>query len=72
MSKRTPTPQQQTCIAAAVDASIRLVKIEACAGAGKTSTLQMMADALPVPSLYLAFNKKTADEGAERFPKHVL
>ena len=69
--KRQPTPQQQSCIAAAVDETIRLVKIEACAGAGKTSTLEMMAVELPVPSLYLAFNKKTADEGAERFPEHV-
>lgn len=72
MSKRTPTPQQLSCIAAAVDKAIRLIKIEACAGAGKTSTLEMMAVEQPVPSLYLAFNKKTAEEGAERFPEHVL
>lgn len=72
MTKRTPTPQQASCIAAAVDESIRLLKIEACAGAGKTSTLELMADASPVPSLYLAFNKVTATEGSERFPKHVI
>lgn len=71
MSKRTPTPQQLTCVAAAVDKAIGLVKIEACAGAGKTSTLVMMAEALEVPSLYLAFNKVTANEAAEKFPKHV-
>lgn len=71
MTKRTPTPQQASCIAAAVDEAIRMVKIEACAGAGKTSTLQMMAGALPVPSLYLAFNKVTAQEGTAKFPKHV-
>jgi Superfamily I DNA and RNA helicases len=68
---RTPTPEQQTCIAAAVDESISLVKIKACAGAGKTSTLGMMAEALPLPSLYLAFNKVTANEAGEKFPKHV-
>lgn len=71
MTKRTPTPQQLSCVAAAIDKEIPLVKIEACAGAGKTSTLVMMAEANPVPSLYLAFNKVTADEGTEKFPKHV-
>lgn len=68
---RTPTPQQASCIAAAVDTTIKLLKIEACAGAGKTSTLVMMAENLPVTSLYLAFNKVTATEGSEKFPKHV-
>lgn len=68
---RTPTPQQLSCIAGAVDAALDLLKIEACAGAGKTSTLVMMAEALPVTSLYLAFNKVTATEGAEKFPKYV-
>jgi hypothetical protein len=71
MTKRQPTPQQTNCISAAVDTSIRLLKIEACAGAGKTSTLEMMANELPVPSLYLCFNKVTANEAKERFPKHV-
>lgn len=69
MTKRTPTQQQVACIEAAKN--LDLVKIEACAGAGKTSTLTMMAEALPVPSLYLAFNKVTATEGSEKFPKHV-
>ena len=68
---RTPTPQQASCIAAAVDTMIKMLKIEACAGAGKTSTLTMMAEANTSPSLYLAFNKVTANEAAEKFPKHV-
>jgi hypothetical protein len=68
---RTPTIQQKSCIAAACDATIELIKVEAVAGAGKTSTLVMMAEANPVPSLYLAFNKVTATEGSEKFPKHV-
>ncbi len=66
---RTPTPQQHTAIASAVKESI--VKVEACAGSGKTSTLVMMAEALPVPSLYLAFNKVTAEEGTKKFPNWV-
>jgi len=67
---RTPTPQQASCVNALVETN-DLVKIEACAGSGKTSTLTMMADAVRVPSIYLAFNKVTADEGAQKFPKHV-
>jgi superfamily I DNA/RNA helicase len=68
---RTPTLQQASCIAAAVDTAIQMLKIEACAGAGKTSTLTMMAEANTAPSLYLAFNKVTANEAAEKFPNHV-
>lgn len=71
MSKRQPTAQQQACIAAAIDDSIQMLKIEACAGAGKTSTLGMMAEAKVAPSLYLAFNRVTADDAAQKFPKHV-
>lgn len=67
---RTPTPEQQACIDALVSGVPKL-QIRACAGSGKTSTLQMCAVAKEVPSLYLAFNKKTADEGTEKFPKHV-
>jgi superfamily I DNA/RNA helicase len=66
---RTPTPQQQkSVIALAVE---KVIKVGACAGSGKTSTLVMMAESQPVPSLYLAFNKVTANEAAEKFPKHV-
>lgn len=68
---RKPTPQQAACIEAAVNPAIRVLKIEACAGAGKTSTLTMMAEALPVPSAYWCFNKSNADEAALKFPKHV-
>jgi superfamily I DNA/RNA helicase len=71
MSKRKPTPQQQSCIEASTDSSIDMLKIEACAGAGKTSTLCMMAEANAVPSLYLAFNKVTAEEASAKFPGHV-
>lgn len=67
---RTPTPEQQLCINAVVSA-IRLMKISACAGSGKTSTLTLMAEAVDLPSLYLAFNKVTATEAAQKFPRHV-
>lgn len=64
-----PTEQQLTCIAAAVREAV--LKIEAGAGSGKTSTLKLVSDSLPVPSLYVAFNKVTATEAAEKFPSHV-
>jgi len=66
---RTPTPQQGSCIEAIK--THRMIKVEACAGSGKTSTLDMMAQATPVASLYLGFNKVTATEASEKFPKHV-
>lgn len=70
MNKRTPTEQQEKCITA-ICSAIQMLKIEACAGSGKTSTLTMMAQASEVPSLYLAFNKVTATEASQKFPRHV-
>jgi hypothetical protein len=67
--KRTPTQQQQAVIDAV--GQFELVKVESCAGAGKTSTLAMCAEAYEVPSLYLAFNKSAATDASNRFPKHV-
>lgn len=47
------------------------LKITAFAGAGKTSTLEHLADANRTRGLYLAFNKAIATEAASRFPSHV-
>jgi hypothetical protein len=63
------TEQQLKCIAAAV--KYALVKIEAGAGSGKTTTLKMISEAIPESSLYVAFNKVTAVEATEKFPRHV-
>lgn len=68
---RTPTKQQASAIEAAVNKLIQMLKLEACAGAGKTSTLVMIAEAMPVPSMYWCFNKSNAEEAAEKFPNHV-
>lgn len=65
-----PTKEQQLCITA-IQSGIRMLKVSACAGSGKTSTLGMMSEAEPVPSIYLCFNKKTAEEAAGRFPRYV-
>ncbi len=65
-----PTEQQVACITAAKANDV--VKIEAGAGSGKTSTLKLVSQELPQPSLYVAFNKVTAVEAIEKFPKHVV
>jgi DNA helicase II / ATP-dependent DNA helicase PcrA len=64
----TPTPEQQAVIDAALASEDNLI-ISALAGAAKTSTLVMIAQALKNKSiLCLAFNKKIALEMAERLP----
>lgn len=68
MSAFPPTPEQQAIIKAAVDQTNNLAVI-ARAGAAKTSTLVLIAEALPtVKILCLAFNKKIATEMTERLP----
>lgn len=47
------------------------LKIEACAGSGKTSTLLLMANQTTKPCLYLAFNAAIKEEASKKFPKHV-
>lgn len=67
----TPTPEQVAIIEAAVDTTDNLL-INALAGAAKTTTLVMIANALPVaPILSLAFNKRIATEMEKRLPGHV-
>lgn len=65
-----PTDEQQ----AAVDscAARKNTVIEAGAGAGKTATLKLIAEALPGQRIfYGAFNKSIAAEAAAKFPQHV-
>ena len=70
MPKFSPTPEQLAIIEAAQNSNDNLA-IVARAGAAKTSTLVMIAEALPKTSiLCLAFNKKIADEMTERLPKN--
>lgn len=64
----TPTPEQIKIIDAASSTTDNMI-ISALAGAAKTSTLVMIAEALPKTSiLCLAFNKKIATEMQERLP----
>jgi len=65
----SPTPEQQYIIAAAKSPSS--IMINALAGTGKTTTLQMLASVLPSePILALAFNKKIKEELEKRFPSN--
>lgn len=64
-----PTEEQEICVTKAETG--KMLKIEAGAGTGKTSTLVVVSNAIPKRSLYLAFNKVTAEEANERFGAHV-
>lgn len=68
-SKFTPTKQQLDIVEAFK--TNRVLKVNAVAGSGKTSTLELLAQENKTPSLLLAFNKSIADEAATRFPEHV-
>jgi superfamily I DNA/RNA helicase len=64
-----PTEEQVRIIKDFADT--RVMKINAVAGSGKTSTLKMMADEYKKESLYMAFNKAIAQEASAEFPDHV-
>lgn len=66
----TPTQEQQAIISEAVGSTDNLI-VSALAGSAKTTTLVMMAEALPkVGMLCLAFNKKVATEMQTRLPSN--
>lgn len=67
----TPTPEQADIISAACHTKANLL-VNALAGAAKTSTLVMIAHAIPIQAvLCVAFNKRIADEMQKRMPGHV-
>ncbi len=47
------------------------LKINAFAGTGKTSTLQMLGECSSKRGLYLAFNRSIADDAQKRFPSNI-
>jgi DNA helicase-2/ATP-dependent DNA helicase PcrA len=68
----TPTPEQLAIVTAAKTTSDNLL-IQALAGASKTTTLVLIAEALrSAPILSVAFNKRIADEMASRLPSHCV
>jgi UvrD/REP helicase N-terminal domain len=65
-----PTDEQQAIIAAS-DTGRDLV-VTAGAGAGKTSTLKLIAKAKPdEQGIYIAYNRAIADEATASFPRNV-
>lgn len=67
--KFPPTTEQQNAIDKFENGGS--LKITAFAGAGKTSTLQCLAERRKERGLYLAFNKAIAHEAKTKFPRHV-
>lgn len=68
-SPPAPTPEQSAILTAA--SRPESLMVHALAGTGKTTTLVMLAGALPrQPSLALAFNVKIKKELEKRFPAH--
>jgi superfamily I DNA/RNA helicase len=67
--KHTPTTEQQAIIESAKTGTN--LAIRAFAGAAKTSTCVMVAEAVSKKSLYIAFNKSIADEASTKFPRYV-
>jgi len=64
-----PTKEQATIVETAETGCN--IAVSAKAGAAKTSTCVLIAEALVQPSLYVAFNKSIAEEASEKFPEHV-
>lgn len=66
----TPTPEQKKIIEAAI--SGQDLVIQALAGTGKTTTLKLLAEALPrKKGTYIAFNKSIVEEAGSKFPENV-
>ena len=66
----TPTAEQQSALAAFATGGSLV--IEAGAGSGKTSTLQLLAESRPeTRGLYLAYNKAIQTDASKRFPRNV-
>src|SRR3977135_1270051 len=65
--RQTPTEEQDVIIRKVKESSSNIV-INALAGTGKTTTLEMVqASSRQQPVLYLAFNTKVAKEAEEKF-----
>lgn len=64
-----PTHEQKEILKAFKES--RVLKINAVAGSGKTSTLVLLAKDNPKSSLYICFNKTIAEEARTKFPSHV-
>ena len=64
-----PKPTQEQLEALELFKSQRPLKITAFAGAGKTTTLELLARSRNTRGAYLAFNRSIAKEATTRFPQ---
>ena len=63
-----PTDEQQ----AVLDSQARILRVNARAGTGKTTTLLMFARMNPDKKIiYLVYNKRAKDEAKGTFPRNV-
>lgn len=69
-SGRKPTDEQDAIISAVADPSTQNLMIEAYAGTGKSTTLQMAAPGVRTPALAVAFNKSIATDLKPRLPQN--
>lgn len=67
--KFKPTDEQDAALQAFLKG--HSLKINAFAGSGKTSTLQLLANATGLRGQYLAFNKSIVADAGEKFPETV-
>jgi len=65
----TPTPEQVDILNAFNEH--RVLKINACAGSGKSSTLKLLSEQHNQPSLYVCYNSSISKEAQSKFPQHV-
>lgn len=65
------SPTDEQALAIELFGTGRNLAIEAGAGAGKTTTLTLMAERTVKPGAYLAFNKAIVNESARKLPRSV-
>jgi DNA helicase-2/ATP-dependent DNA helicase PcrA len=72
MTDFPPTSEQEAILSKIRDSNENIL-INAFAGTGKTTTLELIQEVLgSQPVLYLCFNKRVADEAKEKFPSTTL
>lgn len=64
-----PTAQQSAALNAF--STGESLKLEACAGSGKTATLRLLSESTKRSGLYMAFNREIQQEAARSFPQNV-
>lgn len=68
-SPEKPKPtDEQTSICGYLKKEKGNLQVNALAGTGKTSTIELMMEGSTIPTLYLAFNKDVVKEARERLP----